>query len=437
LRAGKPDEAKFAEGTPWIRSVPELIAHRADVVLADLDGAWETRYVAAKTAVPSVIGAFPIGIPRSGGGVATDSEWGSIEYEDFFHLVDGTVTKTSAGKAQFVPPADLADAECSEADGRRSNRLAVPDISISRIDAKGIALSPRPELLDENGHPRAGVLGTEAPRSWHSEPWVHDLQLEIRLLVEYFERNHGYRTGALNPAFRPASISFGLGSGFDVLRAASPSWSSLEGGDLDSQESDLRGVARWLRTPAVLRTIRAHSDPWGSMFGATDTAALEAENGNAPWSFKIRDRGFEPSLQPACAGGKLDFFLLKTLYENELLGQGASFYLHTGCEAISPAGSQSLGFSDPNYGVRNGAEALLFLADGLALVGRAKVFYDEPRGFCEALREGATVGEAWRRYFEIESEAKTWDEVGGDIGRKRAYFWSVLGDWTLKLRQSH
>jgi hypothetical protein len=69
----------------------------------------------------------------------------------------------------------------------------------------------------------------------------------------------------------------------------------------------------------------------------------------------------------------------------------------------------------------------------LALVGRAKVFYDEPRGFYEAVAQGHPFGEGWRRYFETEAAAKDVNEVGGGIGRKRAYFWSVLGDWTLRL----
>jgi len=77
--------------------------------------------------------------------------------------------------------------------------------------------------------------------------------------------------------------------------------------------------------------------------------------------------------------------------------------VHTGCEALSPPGARSVG-------------------------------YAEPRDFSAALAEGATFGDAWRRYFEVESRATSWSHVGGDIGRKRAYFWSVLGDWTLRLR---
>jgi len=34
----------------------------------------------------------------------------------------------------------------------------------------------------------------------------------------------------------------------------------------------------------------------------------------------------------------------------------------------------------------------------------------------------------------IEAKAERWGAVGGDIGRKRSYFWSVLGDATLRLQ---
>jgi len=75
----------------------------------------------------------------------------------------------------------------------------------------------------------------------------------------------------------------------------------------------------------------------------------------------------------------------------------------------------------------------MFYCNGLALIGRAKVFYDEPREFAAQLGKGRTWGEAWRHYFEIEARAASEDEVGGGIGRKRAYFWSPLGDWTICL----
>jgi hypothetical protein len=194
-------------------------------------------------------------------------------------------------------------------------------------------------------------------------------------------------------------------------------------------------VVAWLAYPAILRTIRAHSDPWGSCFTKQPVAVLQARVGGPPWSWTPRGHRLVPSLEASCGGGKFDWFLLRTLYENGKVAEEPAFYHHTGCHGISPPGAKNRPFDHPDYGVRQGAEALLLFGRGLALVGRSKVFYDEPRGFCEALREGKTFGEAWARYYEIESAAATWDEVGGDIGRKRAYFWSVLGDWSLKLKR--
>lgn len=441
LRAGTPQERRFETPVPYLRTMAELVAHRCETVLADLDGDWEARYVQAKTELPWSIGVFPGGVPAEGG-FALDFEQGSVSYEDFFHVDDGPLerrietTTGEDGKPRerlFLDPLDeRADQECSAADRAGKNPLAIPDILVSRIDARGTGLALRPELRDEHGAPKAGKVGGKPPGSWASDPWTVDAGVELDLLLEYLERNHAYRSVSAPAAFRPASIAHGLPSGFAELRGASQAWKDIESAGLDLSEVDLCAVASWLQEPAVLRTIRAHSDPWGSVFAATDVDRLTQQIGR-PWSFAVQGGELVPSLGPACAGGKLDWFLLNTLHANRRTGAGASFYLHTGCEAISPGGCGSLPFSDPNYGLRNGAEALLFLADGLALVGRAKVFYDEPRGFCAALAAGESFGAAWKRYFELEAQAATWAEVGDDIGRKRAYFWSVLGDWTLRL----
>ena len=141
-----------------------------------------------------------------------------------------------------------------------------------------------------------------------------------------------------------------------------------------------------------------------------------------------------PSLSSACGGGKVDFALLRTMWENGVLPDIGCMYLHGGCHAVTPAYAGTRPYSHPSYGHMQGAESLLFYADGLALMGRAKVFYDEPRGFYETLAAGKTFGHAWSEYFRIESLAKSPEDVGGGIGRKRSYFWTVLGDWTLRLR---
>jgi len=359
---------------PLLRTVPEGVAHTCDLVLADLDGNWERLYTQPRTELPYVTGLFPDGVPPDGG-ITTDFERGTRAFEDFFHVDDGHILVDEAcvvgeiHALSMTPLDELRDEECSAADRARPNVIAHPDILVSRINARGVATSP---------------------------------QMERRLIREYFARNHGYRTGELEVPFRPASLAHGLGSGYRVLQRASNDWSGRAEPGLD-----VRGKPRcseafaWLERPAVLRTIRAHSNRVGSAF----------------------EKGW-------LSGASLRQRWVK----GEIGNDGASFYLHTGCEAISPANAERKPYSHPAYGRDNSAAALLFFADGLALVGRAKVFYDEPRGFCRALGARETFGAAWARYFELESKAESWGEVGGDIGRKRSYFWSVLGDWTLRLR---
>jgi len=182
----------------------------------------------------------------------------------------------------------------------------------------------------------------------------------------------------------------------------------------------------------VLRTLRAHSDAHAAAFHTTDVAALQAAIGGPAWHWHADGGKLVPSLQH-CAGGRADFFFYRTLWQDHALPDQPFLLVHTGCEAITPPGCVEHPFDDPAYGLRAHAESILFFTPCLAMVGRAKGFYDEPRGFSEALAAGATFGDAWRRYFAIEATAANWDEAGGDIGRKRAYFWSVLGDWTLRL----
>jgi hypothetical protein len=307
--------------------------------------------------------------------------------------------------------------------------MARPDIAVSRLDARGVAWSPKLEWLAD-GVPRS----RRGVPSGFRDIWAPDPQLELRLLVEYFDRNHAFRTQPEPVSWRkPASVSWGLGSGIGELRAADAAWSSFAEPGYDvAQDVDLCAVLAWLRRPAVLRTLRAHSNGHLAAFAATDVPALLRAIGGPPWSWQRRGDDIVPSLA-GNAGGAADFFFYRTLWQDHALPACPYLLVHTGCEALSPPGADTLRYDDERYGQRQHAESMLFFTPCLAIVGRAKVFYDEPRGFCATLSEGGTFGEAWRRYFEVEAGAKNWDEVGGDIGRKRAYFWSLLGDFTLRL----
>lgn len=451
LHQGTPEQRTWKK-TRFVRRVPEPVAHRCDIVLADLDGNWEEMYIGPRVKLPATHAVFEESIPKNGG-LAVDVQVSSIAFEDCFHLPDGRLevaqTEVAGETRYWVNLHDRdADLECALSDSEFINRIAQPEIFVSRIDAHGIALSPNAEikdangkgLLDPHGKPQSlAFADAKSVPSWSGAIWSFDPQLERSLLRDYFDRNHAYRSGAAELAFRPASIACDLGSGYAVMKAAAPEWKSL-----NEKAADRRGkptlvdFVDWLQLPAVLRTVRAHSDPWGSVFGKAPAAQLDALFANtergAPLSWTPQGSQLVPSLRKAAGGGKLDFFLLRSLWQTELVSPQSALYLHTGCHGISPPGAAKLAFDHPSYGRRGGGESLLFYGRGLAMLGRAKVFYDEPRGFAQELAAGRTIGHAWAHYFKAEAQV-TWSQAGGDIGRKRAYFWSVLGDWTLRLQR--
>jgi hypothetical protein len=426
-----------------VRCVPEIVAHRCDIVLADLDGAWEDVYVPGPAVLPSVTAVFGDSVPDAGGSCIA-MQTSELKVVDVFHVRDGAAI---ADKEAFAVKLDAADRdhECAAADKLLGNPLGQPEIAISRIDAHGVAWRPDDDAFELRPEPgfefmtsfrimyqpaaRRGSDGKPpAPVAWH-----YDGRLEQQLLVEYFDRNHAFRTNGV-PAEqrRPASIAHGLGSGMGSLRAADPAWAGFAEPGYDIPEgADLVALRRWLQLPAVLRTLRAHSDPWGAAFAKSDADALEKDLGQ-PWHWVKDGEQLVPSWRDH-RGGRADFTFYRALYTKEHARGVPYLLIHMGCEAISPPGSVERAYDDPQYGMRAHAESILFFTPCLAIVGRAKVFYDEPRGFCEALAASATFGDAWRRYFAIEGEAKSWNDVGDDIGRKRSYFWSVIGDWTLRL----
>jgi len=436
-RVSLPDQngkkVAFPGRTRWLRRVPELVAHKCDLVLADLDGHWEKRYIGEPRGLERVEAVFAGAEHLAAGGPCAALRVSQMTYRDVFHVADGAVTVDRHGFTVEIDDT-IRDHECTDLDRKSRNSIAQPEIAISRIDARGSAWSPKPEFLDSDGQPRRVAFrnGSKIPR-WNTV-WQPDPSLELRLLCEYLDRNHDYRTKGIPPdAHKPASIAWGLGSGIRSLRRADASWASFNEPGYDvSKKVDLQELVAWLRRPALLRTLRAHSNGRFAAFARTDVNALEKAIGGTPWSFTRRGNALVPSLRSACRAGHANFFLYRTLWENKALPSAPYVLLHTGCESISPPNHQRA-FDDPSYGARQQAEALLFYTPCLAIVGRAKVFYDEPRGFSETLRRGGTVGDAWRRYFAIEATAKTWSRVGGDIGRKRSYFWSILGDWTLRM----
>jgi len=420
--------------TTNVRCVPEIVAHRCDLVLADLDGDWERCYVPGPTTLLAATGVFGDTVPDAGGACVA-LQTGELAVTDVFHVRDGAALADREAFTLHLDPNDR-DHECSAADRARGNPLALPEIAVSRIDARGVGLRCSAEPLANAFY---WITANEPIPLPESAPvaqvsWELDLNRERALLIDYFERNHAFRSSPLpSDARRPAAIGNGLGSGLHSLRAADPAWATFDepGYDVVDANATLLALRRWLQLPAVLRTIRVHSDPWGGAFAATDPAALEQELG-PPWHWVKDGEQFVPSWRDH-RGGRADFTFWRAVHDADHERTAAYLLIHTGCEALSPPNCIDRAYDDPEYGKFAHAESILFFTNCLAMVGRAKVFYDEPRGFCEALAEGKTFGEAWQRYFVIESRAKDWREVGDDIGRKRCYFWSLVGDWTLRL----
>ncbi len=436
LRRGRKKPATY--NSAFLRRVPEIVADRCDLVLSDLDGNWPSVYVEGPVQLPTLYAVFPGGVPKKGG-VPKDFETSSLRFADFFHVNDGGIRWKKGHK--FLEILDeQRDHELAPADHRRPNSMAIPEISISRIDARGVAWSPKKRwagqaLLDASGQPRAIRLGKKKGTPTFTQLWEPDPALELRLLLDYFARNHIFRSKHRAASHRPASFAWKLGGGMGALRGADPdSWKGFSKEGYDIQKgSNLAAMIGWLKRPADLRWISGHSNGFFTAFEKTPSGPLvEALGGQVLAWIRQGDKLLSPT-QCGLSKGHADFSFYRALWKNRVLPSNPYLLIHIGCEVLTPPGARKMPFYSRDYGNRQNAECQLFYANALAIAGRSKVFYDHPRGFCKALAQGKTFGEALRAYYLLESRAKSWKEVGGDIGRKRAYFWAVIGDWTLRL----
>ena len=436
LFKGTKKEKPFEDVDYWI-NMPEPVANRADIVLADLDGAWETCYVEERRDLPYFVAAFD---QKSdiGDGVTPHVEHKTETYEDFFYVKDGRWVEVPLEGLDrtWLLPTRLRNDECSKKDLQRTNPMAVPEIYAGRINAKHQALVPDPSLLDWRGRPRKRSYPSQDQVPEPKAVWTHSERFERQLLLEYLQRNHQYRKGRFAWAAKPACISTEWSSSLPSIRKAFPVWSEFKekGYDLHGKETiDLLAFVEWIRRPALLRVCKGHSDPWGTTYGEPkDLEKLSHALGDAYWWWKKDGSCLQPALFENRK--KIHFPFYRALYENGCLPGAASMFLHTGCDSISPARARDLPFSHPEYGHWQNAEGLLFYCEGLVLLGRAKVFNDEPRELFEILASGKSWGEAWMHYFRLESMDEKLDTEEQGIRRKKAYFWSLLGDPTLRIQ---
>lgn len=445
---------------------------RTDIVLADLTGNWDTLYRVGPQTV-SIYAVIPADAPDSVAEQTVQTPAGprtliqvraaphayaklDVPVQDVFWIDDAEYSVVDANpdafKMAFVK--EDKNPEVSAADRGCANPIARPDIFVSRINPYHIALNPDPNLKGING---AGFLGPDGkPQVVETASrvvfdvdsfWQRDPAFERALLVDYLDRNHFYRRGyddqfphrfatiqrdiyhnvfneffkiedgAAGPFHRPIVLTNDTGGG-------APAGIRTNATTLD--------FVHWLKEPAFLRCIDAHSGAGGSTFGDEYKPDDLAEAcGGRPWSWQEEHLGpshyrYTPSFaDQRCA---VDYRLMRTLYENRVLqGRGASLYFHTGCEVNTAVNALTDPYVSSRYATFQLGEAILFFLNGLGLIARAFGFYDFPRDVGTTLkRDDARFGDCWRSYFEIEAADRNCRD------RKKAYMWSVLGDWTLK-----
>jgi len=441
-------------------------------VLGDLDGHWEDLYhelakLEHLVMTPNTINDWPIECQTVRGPIVYQHQF---NWEDIFYIQDDQTKRTGplgppgTETSIYFEETDPRNPELTADDKLQHNPIARPEIVVSRIDAKHIAWNPMAPAdrfgngpLDANGHPQALEYevpnGSPAP----SITWGQDSTLELRLLLDYFDRNHSFRIAAdQSLPFRISSIRGpdpGLPSPGSIntwLQPAHPSF----GAALETDLASLDTYLGWLRTPAVLRGVEAHASSLSSDFTApADPNVLIQQLGPTyHWSSESIAGGVR--LTPSNLGytNGVDWQFMRSVFENRTLdGTGERFYMHMGCsvlvpDTISSENDTRVSYDDEDYAKMNNGESILFFTKGLALVSRAKVFNDKPEGFPGGIASdpNKVFGAGWpASYVNDAGDAALRPGPGTSVadGRilnnKRTYFWGMLGDWTLRLRYTN
>jgi hypothetical protein len=455
----------------------EFITPRAEIVLGDMDGNWEALYQQMPFTVTHY-DALPLQdtetYPQDGQVIVTPhyKQTTSSSYQDVFYIQDHSVTATPSGGWLNLSITNLTEPspEVSAADRLRPNRIARPEIHVSRLDPRRVAIMPTAPRdidgkfpLDASGRPQKLRYVYQANLTWR-----RDRTLERRLIADYIDRGHRFRLGHDNSLpFRTSAIR----SDDDRLQAPASFNSLLRqahgsfGSSTAVDNATLLDYINWLRDPAVLRGIAAHSEPINSIFGP-ETSPLELEfatggldfaTGSHVWRWVGRWENGLWVLEPSFAGITVgaNFHIYRTMWEFDTLrSAGQNFVVHDGCEVMRPKNAETVPYDDSTYGqadntgrVANG-ESLMFYANGLGLMARNKVFDDNPAGFYEAVKNTGRFGFGWRAYFLKEADNAGLNERTADptqvfgtgdrrwrtLQRKRSYFWNTIGDFTLKIR---
>ena len=422
--------------TSWLGIESELSAERSDVVLSDLDGNWDQIYQRGPSAVSNYVA-----IPDAGTGAGWPQSSQTLTcsryvrsqktHADCFLIDDAEFIifeQSSARLRIWVNPAPRRR-EVGLAERSANNPIARPDILVSRINPWHVGVAQDSRFLDSRGRP---TIATAPTSGYVNHLYRRDPATERQLLIEYLGRNLAHRVGARKAnGFRAAKLSTDLVTFPADLDRASPSFGSA----VNFTNATAVDFVRFMKTPAVLKAISAHSNPGMSrLVSGYAQSQLAAETDGAYWYWATLGSVVFPTYDHDNTRDAVGFPLLRTLWQNgKLRDAGPCFYVHEGCQVNSVHNAATTPHSSSEYaGHGQLAENFLFYGNGLAILSRAKTFNDTPRGFAATLqRPDGCFGDTLREYARLDSADA---QLAGDVaGYDRTYFWSILGDWTLRL----
>ncbi len=461
----------------WLRIVPEVRAANSDIILSDLDGNWENLYFQPRTAIP-----FFKGIPSRIYGndwhknnqytVFSTTETGVKHFEDFFLVNDADFMQTGLTRRQkrllnaykritgerVISPKALTyskrhlSLEATSEDLRNPNPMAQPEIMISRINPKQISLTPRDNHGGENGRPVEVSSDTDIR-------FNQDKDLERKLLIEYLDHNHKFRNGGYSDTpYRGGGIAAEDFSSQETTNHAHSADASFDAPVSGPENANLIDYVDFLKKPMRLRSIVAHSSSRSSTFNyqipnlylipeplENNYMSIIEQQINEALTLRIGDQIYNwwndesynikrVSLRNH-VNGYANFFLMKSIYHSETLRDvPPSFIIHSGCNFTTQPGFNNRPYNSFHYGKMQNSNSLLFYGKALTIVGRSKVFNDTPfenDGLHHLDLANNEFGVIVKEYLKSDSlDASMAPKVAAN---KRAYSWSVLGDWTLKL----
>lgn len=448
----------FVNNVDTLHLNAELVALRTDLVLSDLDGNWESIYRPTMTyrnvtLVPDNVAVSDPSWPQAYAGYY-GSRFSSTyqSFKDVFFVRDETAAAYDIfGMFISVEAGNEPGPELTVNDRALTNPIARPEIHVSRINARHVGRKPVSSaaisLLDANGVPRA------VPASYTelNERWVDDTNTEIRVLMDYFQRNRAFRHGSDNAlpfrtaVIRSPDVRLADPTEYNTrLRTAHPSLANTAPVIADRQS--LIGYLDWLEQPAVLRGIVSHASSMTSLFSDDSVPAATSEEvlakAGTPWHWERQGAELVPSWG-VMSSGRMELY--RALWENgKLAGKGQRFYVHNGCEVNSPANGSTMSYTSSSYAEGQNAESQLFFTNGLAVLSRAKVFFDKPDRMGDSIAQKGFFGAALHGYFADDAAesglaplpwtATGMQRRGRTLDRKKTYFWSVIGDYTLRMK---